>query len=177
MSTCHLEINQRKTVKNEEKKNEKIFYWNWCSYRCVTNIPLNLYARFVARCVTTNNWLISALSPPLTLTSPFSLAITDYESKSITFHFTFATHHFTLKLFSILHFVREAYFWFSVSNATKSESHIQIFIITWNIFFFRNVYLVFLFISRFYFWFCFRGKMKKKRESTTIIKAYSHMKP
>lgn len=83
----------------------------------VTNIPLNLYARFVTRCVTTNELTGSRLW-----------------KRGITFHFTFATYHFTLEMFFILSsFVCSV---FSILfYAVKSESHIQIFIITWNIFF------------------------------------------
>lgn len=61
--------------------------------------------------------------------------------RGITFHFTFATYHFTLKMFSILFVcILYALFFSILFYTVKSESHIQIFIITCNIFFLSSMF-------------------------------------
>lgn len=53
VSTCVWATNRHQ---NESRK-KNLLLKSMLLLLYVTNIPLNLYARFVARCVTTNNWL------------------------------------------------------------------------------------------------------------------------
>lgn len=72
----------------------------------------------------------------------------DYESKAS---------HFILHSRPIICMLRFLFSRFYFFSAVKLESHIQIFIITWNIFFFssRYVYLVLFFFSPFFISFSF----------------------